>query len=162
MFLLYVCWYTNHLNFVSSKWDCIPHYDFVIHMSLFQSLDYDRCINDPYLEVLETMDNKVSPLLLSWDWVGLITVSFSVLNAPVNTLVSWPFHPFREILAFIPWTFVLPTRVPTGQAPSSSLFLHYKTLSVSDITFAIFAAHVKLTQNGWPGMCFFHAANITL
>lgn len=28
---------------------------------LFQSLDYDRCINDPYLEVLETMDNKVSP-----------------------------------------------------------------------------------------------------
>ena len=36
-------------------------------MSLFQSLDYDRCINDPYLEVLETMDNKVSPLLISWD-----------------------------------------------------------------------------------------------
>lgn len=28
----------------------------------FQSLDYDRCINDPYLEVLETMDNKVSNL----------------------------------------------------------------------------------------------------
>lgn len=40
---------------------------FLTHMSLFQSLDYDRCINDPYLEVLETMDNKVSPLLISWD-----------------------------------------------------------------------------------------------
>ncbi|ELK27997.1 Chloride transport protein 6 [Myotis davidii] len=25
----------------------------------YESLDYDRCINDPYLEVLETMDNKV-------------------------------------------------------------------------------------------------------
>uniref|UniRef100_A0A2K6KF59 Chloride voltage-gated channel 6 n=2 Tax=Rhinopithecus TaxID=542827 RepID=A0A2K6KF59_RHIBE len=24
----------------------------------YESLDYDRCINDPYLEVLETMDNK--------------------------------------------------------------------------------------------------------
>lgn len=28
-------------------------------MVFFQSLDYDRCINDPYLEVLESMDNKV-------------------------------------------------------------------------------------------------------
>lgn len=27
-------------------------------MSL-QSLDYDRCINEPYVEVLEGMDNKV-------------------------------------------------------------------------------------------------------
>lgn len=34
-------------------------------MSSFQSLDYDRCINDPYLEVLETMDNKVSPSSIS-------------------------------------------------------------------------------------------------
>ena len=34
---------------------------------LFQSLDYDRCINDPYLEVLETVDNKVGLLSISWD-----------------------------------------------------------------------------------------------
>lgn len=35
----------------------------LILWSLFQSLDYDRCINDPYLEVLETMDNKVRPCM---------------------------------------------------------------------------------------------------
>lgn len=27
----------------------------------FQSLDYDRCINEPYLEVLESQDRKVRP-----------------------------------------------------------------------------------------------------
>ncbi|OXB64348.1 hypothetical protein ASZ78_009931, partial [Callipepla squamata] len=32
---------------------------FVDPLAFFQSLDYDRCINDPYLEVLESMDNKV-------------------------------------------------------------------------------------------------------
>lgn len=42
---------------------------------LFQSLDYDRCINDPYLEVLETMDNKVSPLLISWSYDSIFFCS---------------------------------------------------------------------------------------
>lgn len=36
-------------------------------MALFQSLDYDRCINDPYLEVLETVDSKVGLLPLCGD-----------------------------------------------------------------------------------------------
>lgn len=74
---------------------------FLTHTSLFQSLDYDRCINDPYLEVLETMDNKVSPLLISWDQVGLRTASFSVLNSQVNFFTPWPLNPFHEISAFI-------------------------------------------------------------
>lgn len=56
---------------------------------LFQSLDYDRCINDPYLEVLETMDNKVSPLLTSWHWIDLTAASFSHRNAPVDSLTPW-------------------------------------------------------------------------
>lgn len=62
---------------------------FFTHLSLFQSLDYDRCINDPYLEVLETMDNKVSPLLISWDRLSLRQLLFfSVLNTLVHILVT--------------------------------------------------------------------------
>lgn len=37
----------------------------VNHGVSFQSLDYDRCINDPYLEVLESLDNKVGARSLS-------------------------------------------------------------------------------------------------
>ncbi|XP_066873373.1 H(+)/Cl(-) exchange transporter 6 isoform X4 [Kogia breviceps] len=49
----------------------------------YESLDYDRCINDPYLEVLETMDNKVG-LFVDF-FVRLFTqLKFGVVQASVE------------------------------------------------------------------------------
>lgn len=42
------------------------------HTGLFgprQSLDYDRCINEPYVEILEGMDNQVGPFTCVPCWV---------------------------------------------------------------------------------------------
>lgn len=91
---------------------------FFTHLSLFQSLDYDRCINDPYLEVLETMDNKVSPLLISWDRLSLKAAFIFLCSKYSSTYPCnpWPFNPFHEISTFIPSTFPLPARVPSVRA----------------------------------------------
>lgn len=42
---------SSGVNVVVSQWD--------VCFASFQSLDYDRCINEPYLEVLESLDNRV-------------------------------------------------------------------------------------------------------
>ncbi|XP_066873367.1 H(+)/Cl(-) exchange transporter 6 isoform X3 [Kogia breviceps] len=40
----------------------------------YESLDYDRCINDPYLEVLETMDNKHGRRCEAVKWVMVFAI----------------------------------------------------------------------------------------
>lgn len=45
-------------------------------------MDYDRCINDPYLEVLESMDNKVGPCSLFFISLRAKTVEISQRNWP--------------------------------------------------------------------------------
>lgn len=52
----------------------------------FQSLDYDRCINEPYLEVLEGLDNKVK-VVIYHIWMML---SYFCINKLVSVLTeSW-------------------------------------------------------------------------
>lgn len=45
-------------------------------MFFWQSLDYDKCINEPYLEVLETLDNKVCKATAIIPFF-LVTITFS-------------------------------------------------------------------------------------
>ncbi|KAF3820321.1 hypothetical protein GH733_015830 [Mirounga leonina] len=40
----------------------------------YESLDYDRCINDPYLEVLETMDNKKGRRYEAVKWMMVFAI----------------------------------------------------------------------------------------
>uniref|UniRef100_A0A8C0K540 Chloride voltage-gated channel 6 n=1 Tax=Canis lupus dingo TaxID=286419 RepID=A0A8C0K540_CANLU len=40
----------------------------------YESLDYDRCINDPYLEVLETMDNKKGRKYEAVKWMMVFAI----------------------------------------------------------------------------------------
>ncbi|NXK25897.1 CLCN6 protein, partial [Arenaria interpres] len=40
----------------------------------YESLDYDRCINDPYLEVLESMDNKKAQRYEAVKWVLVFAI----------------------------------------------------------------------------------------
>ncbi|GAB1289231.1 Chloride channel protein [Apodemus speciosus] len=40
----------------------------------YESLDYDRCINDPYLEVLETMDNKKGRRYEAVKWMVVFAI----------------------------------------------------------------------------------------
>ncbi|XP_043387828.1 chloride transport protein 6 isoform X3 [Chelonia mydas] len=40
----------------------------------YESLDYDRCINDPYLEVLESMDNKKGRRYEAVKWVMVFAI----------------------------------------------------------------------------------------
>ncbi|XP_042738954.1 chloride transport protein 6 isoform X2 [Lagopus leucura] len=40
----------------------------------YESLDYDRCINDPYLEVLESMDNKKARNYEAVKWVMVFAI----------------------------------------------------------------------------------------
>ncbi|XP_012640786.1 H(+)/Cl(-) exchange transporter 6 isoform X2 [Microcebus murinus] len=42
----------------------------------YESLDYDRCINDPYLEVLETMDNKKGRRFELVKWTVVFAIGF--------------------------------------------------------------------------------------
>ncbi|XP_012518094.1 PREDICTED: chloride transport protein 6 isoform X1 [Propithecus coquereli] len=42
----------------------------------YESLDYDRCINDPYLEVLETMDNKKGRRFEVVKWTVVFAIGF--------------------------------------------------------------------------------------
>uniref|UniRef100_A0A8D1Z9H0 Chloride channel protein n=1 Tax=Sus scrofa TaxID=9823 RepID=A0A8D1Z9H0_PIG len=43
----------------------------------YESLDYDRCINDPYLEVLETMDNKKGRRYEAVKWMMVFAIGVS-------------------------------------------------------------------------------------
>ncbi|KAF4791001.1 chloride transport protein 6 [Turdus rufiventris] len=40
----------------------------------YESLDYDRCINDPYLEILESMDNKKAQRYEAVKWVLVFAI----------------------------------------------------------------------------------------
>uniref|UniRef100_A0A8D0GZ76 Chloride voltage-gated channel 6 n=1 Tax=Sphenodon punctatus TaxID=8508 RepID=A0A8D0GZ76_SPHPU len=40
----------------------------------YESLDYDRCINDPYLEVLESMNNKKSRRYEAVKWIVVFAI----------------------------------------------------------------------------------------
>ncbi|XP_078001800.1 H(+)/Cl(-) exchange transporter 6 isoform X3 [Phascolarctos cinereus] len=55
----------------------------------YESLDYDRCINDPYLEVLESMDNKKGRRyeVVKWMMVFAIGVSTGLVGLFVDFFV---------------------------------------------------------------------------
>ncbi|XP_044524610.1 chloride transport protein 6 [Gracilinanus agilis] len=55
----------------------------------YESLDYDRCINDPYLEVLESMDNKKGRRyeVVKWIMVFAIGVSTGLVGLFVDFFV---------------------------------------------------------------------------
>ncbi|XP_037684435.1 chloride transport protein 6 isoform X2 [Choloepus didactylus] len=52
----------------------------------YESLDYDRCINDPYLEVLETVDNKKGRRFEAVKWMMVFAIG--VCTGLVGLLVD--------------------------------------------------------------------------
>uniref|UniRef100_G1SSS4 Chloride channel protein n=1 Tax=Oryctolagus cuniculus TaxID=9986 RepID=G1SSS4_RABIT len=56
----------------------------------YESLDYDRCINDPYLEVLETMDHKKGRWyeVVKWTVVFAIGVCTGLVSSGAELMVA--------------------------------------------------------------------------
>ncbi|XP_054435712.1 H(+)/Cl(-) exchange transporter 6 [Pteronotus mesoamericanus] len=61
----------------------------------YESLDYDRCINDPYLEVLETMDNKKSRRYEAVKW--MVVFAIGVCTGLVGLFVDFFVRLFTQL-----------------------------------------------------------------
>ncbi|XP_023371002.1 chloride transport protein 6 isoform X2 [Otolemur garnettii] len=61
----------------------------------YESLDYDRCINDPYLEVLETMDNKKGRRFEAVKW--LVVCAIGVCTGLVGLFVDYFVRLFTQL-----------------------------------------------------------------
>uniref|UniRef100_A0A8D2GXF6 Chloride channel protein n=1 Tax=Urocitellus parryii TaxID=9999 RepID=A0A8D2GXF6_UROPR len=61
----------------------------------YESLDYDRCINDPYLEVLETMDNKKGRRYEAVKWMMVFAIG--VCTGLVGLLVDFFVRLFTQL-----------------------------------------------------------------
>ncbi|KAK2494205.1 hypothetical protein MC885_003857, partial [Smutsia gigantea] len=61
----------------------------------YESLDYDRCINDPYLEVLETMDNKKGRRYEAVKWMMVFAIG--VCTGLVGLFVDFFVHLFTQL-----------------------------------------------------------------
>ncbi|OBS75495.1 hypothetical protein A6R68_14022 [Neotoma lepida] len=59
------------------------------------SLDYDRCINDPYLEVLETMDNKKGRRYEAVKW--MVVFAIGVCTGLVGLFVDFSVRLFTQL-----------------------------------------------------------------
>ncbi|KAL0603341.1 LOW QUALITY PROTEIN: Chloride transport protein 6 [Plecturocebus cupreus] len=60
-----------------------------------ESLDYDRCINDPYLEVLETMDNKKGRRYEAVKW--MVVFAIGVCTGLVGLFVDFFVRLFTQL-----------------------------------------------------------------
>ncbi|KAB1268719.1 Chloride transport protein 6 [Camelus dromedarius] len=60
-----------------------------------ESLDYDRCINDPYLEVLETMDNKKGRRYEAVKW--MVVFAIGVCTGLVGLFVDFFARLFTQL-----------------------------------------------------------------
>lgn len=61
----------------------------------YESLDYDRCINDPYLEVLETMDNKKGRRYEAVKW--MVVFAIGVCTGLVGLFVDFFVRLFTQL-----------------------------------------------------------------
>ncbi|XP_047223497.1 H(+)/Cl(-) exchange transporter 6 [Girardinichthys multiradiatus] len=61
----------------------------------YESLDYDRCINEPYVEVLEGMDNKKARKYEAVRWVMVFVIGVTV--GLVGLFVEFFVHLFTKI-----------------------------------------------------------------
>lgn len=61
----------------------------------YESLDYDRCINDPYLEVLETMDNKKARRYEAVKW--MVVFAIGVCTGLVGLFVDFSVRLFTQL-----------------------------------------------------------------
>uniref|UniRef100_E9Q741 Chloride channel, voltage-sensitive 6 n=1 Tax=Mus musculus TaxID=10090 RepID=E9Q741_MOUSE len=61
----------------------------------YESLDYDRCINDPYLEVLETMDNKKGRRYEAVKW--MVVFAIGVCTGLVGLFVDFSVRLFTQL-----------------------------------------------------------------
>lgn len=61
----------------------------------YESLDYDRCINDPYLEVLETMDNKKGRRHEAVKW--MVVFAIGVCTGLVGLFVDFSVRLFTQL-----------------------------------------------------------------
>ncbi|NXE37240.1 CLCN6 protein, partial [Ptilorrhoa leucosticta] len=61
----------------------------------YESLDYDRCINDPYLEILESMDNKKAQRYEAVKWV--LVFSIGVCTGLVGLFVDFFVRLFTQL-----------------------------------------------------------------
>ncbi|XP_070466889.1 H(+)/Cl(-) exchange transporter 6 isoform X1 [Equus przewalskii] len=61
----------------------------------YESLDYDRCINDPYLEVLETMDNKKGRRYEAVKW--MVVFGIGVCTGLVGLFVDFFVRLFTQL-----------------------------------------------------------------
>ncbi|XP_038602798.1 chloride transport protein 6, partial [Tachyglossus aculeatus] len=61
----------------------------------YESLDYDRCINDPYLEVLESMDNKKGRWYEAVKWMMVFAIG--VCTGLVGLLVDFFVRMFSQL-----------------------------------------------------------------
>uniref|UniRef100_A0A3Q2UL36 Uncharacterized protein n=1 Tax=Fundulus heteroclitus TaxID=8078 RepID=A0A3Q2UL36_FUNHE len=61
----------------------------------YESLDYDRCINEPYVEVLEGMDNKKARKFEAVRWVMVFVIGVTV--GLVGLFVDFFVHLFTKI-----------------------------------------------------------------
>ncbi|XP_027866113.1 chloride transport protein 6 [Xiphophorus couchianus] len=61
----------------------------------YESLDYDRCINEPYVEVLEGLDNKKARMYEALRWVMVFVIGVAV--GLVGLFVDFFVHLFTKI-----------------------------------------------------------------
>uniref|UniRef100_A0A2K5CF22 Chloride channel protein n=1 Tax=Aotus nancymaae TaxID=37293 RepID=A0A2K5CF22_AOTNA len=69
----------------------------------YESLDYDRCINDPYLEVLETMDNKKGRRYEAVKW--MVVFAIGVCTGLVGLFVDFFVRLFTQLKFGVVQTF---------------------------------------------------------
>ncbi|KAK7811130.1 hypothetical protein U0070_016070 [Myodes glareolus] len=79
----------------------------------YESLDYDRCINDPYLEVLETMDNKKGRRYEAVKW--MVVFAIGVCTGLVGLFVDFSVRLFTQLKFGVVQTCILST-APLFQA----------------------------------------------
>lgn len=61
----------------------------------YESLDYDRCINDPYLEILESMDNKKAQKYEAVKW--MLVFAIGVCTGLVGLFVDFFVRLFTQL-----------------------------------------------------------------
>lgn len=93
----------------------------------YESLDYDRCINDPYLEVLETMDNKKGRRYEAVKWMMVFAIG--VCTGLVGLFVDFFVRLFSQLKFGVVQTCILfpVLGIPRCQ-PSLTLLSYLRTV----------------------------------
>ncbi|TSL97303.1 Chloride transport protein 6 [Bagarius yarrelli] len=67
----------------------------MLHTVPLQSLDYDRCINEPYVEVLEGMDNRKAKKYEAVKW--MLVFAIGVSTGLIGVFVDFFVHLFTQL-----------------------------------------------------------------